>query len=149
MFYYRSCFVCSEISKKRAVSVAPKSHSAVINLCWFSVAFIGYWQCEFLLRTRKNPLLTVNIVRHSSSASWTFFPTSASNFIGVLEQTHLFSFDERKIRREQAEQTIIVGSLQAIYMRLWVWVWVIVRTSGWNIKMILWSRTHFNYDSNH
>ena len=121
MFYYRSCFFCSEISKKRAVSVAPKRHSAVINWCWFSVAFIDYWLYYFLLRTRKNPLLIVSIVRHSSIAYRTFFPTNASSFIRVLEQTHLFPFCKRKQEESRQNKQLLLGLLR-------------VRVSGWDMK---------------
>ena len=73
-------------------------------------------------------------MRHSSIASWTFFPTNASSFITVLEQTHLFPFYEKKKGERKAEQAMIVGSLRMIHLRVWVWVWVDVRVSGWDVK---------------
>ena len=93
------CFA-RECLKNGLVSVAPSPSmplstnvdSALLSLLIDCVGFYG--------EREKNPLLIVNIVRHSSTASWTFFPTHASSFIRVLKQTHLFPFDEERILRE-------------------------------------------------
>ena len=66
--------------------------SALLSLLIDCVGFYG--------EQEKNPLLIVNIVCHSSTASWTFFPTNGSSFIRFLEQTHIFFLSTKKVKRE-------------------------------------------------
>ena len=137
-----------ECLKNVLVTASTKKHTAIINQCWFSFPFFDYWLCWVLLPVRKNPQLTVNILRHSSTASWTFFPTHASSFIRVLEQTHLFPIDERKKERVGIASNCCLSTGDS-HEGVGVGVGL-GRCEGKRLRyeIILRSRTHFNYESN-
>ena len=102
---------------------------------------------QIFIHSEKKPLLTVNIVCHSSTASWTFSPTSASSFIRVLEQTHLPPFDERKKERggrtSNYSRLSVDDSYQGVGMGLGG-----CEGERLRYEMILRSRTDFNYQRN-
>ena len=71
---------------------------------------------DFNQEREKNPLLTLNIVCHSSTASWTFSPQAQVVSSESLSK-HIFFLSTKKVRREKTEQAIIVGSLRVIHIR--------------------------------
>ena len=120
----------------------PLSTNVESSLLSLTIGSAGYY-----CKREKISLLTVNIVRNSSTASWIFFPTKGSSFIRVLEQTHFFPFYEKSKERVGRASHYCCLSKGDSYDGIGLGC----EGEGERLryKMILRLRTHFNYERNH
>ena len=118
-----------ECLKNGLVSVAPSPSMSLSTNVDSALLSLTIDSAGFYCEREKNPLLTVNIERLPSTTESTFSPHMQAISSESLSK-HIFFLSTKERRREQAKQTIIVGSLQTIHMTVWVWVWVSVGVSG-------------------